>query len=225
MMKIIRVNIFVCVCLLINSLALSQNKLSSTGYISSGYNVLSSGFGYPTGVEGSSLGTVGVSFTAGRILFMEERASDKPGTFGLDFSYVDFAINQNTISSRNLYGIPTESILRSAMISMKVGPVYSYATSPGLILDLYAQGVIGMSNFTYYDNYQNQPRQLSQMPQIRAAGGLRFGYQFLALNIEYNWGRPSIKTLDTNSGVIKSFNINQSFLKIGLSFKFSPFEQ
>lgn len=222
---------FLTTCL--SAMAFSQSALRTTGYLSPGINSPSANFGYSKGVENMSINTFGTGVSGGMIIYFNNEESDVPQrtNIGLDVAFCEIMINNNIVAAEPIFDEYSDSYefseheLKSTIVSIKIGPVLSIVPHTKYMVDLYAQGAVGLSDFSYYDNFTNSFKGSAGMtPQYRVSGGMRVGYQYLFLNVEYNWGRPNIKTVDSNTGSIRSFNINQSFLRIGFTFKFSAFE-
>lgn len=226
MIKTISVSITCSFILSFTSFAFTftQNSPSNAHYVNLGFNKPSVEFGHSANSSPQSINALGVSLNGGKIIFFGDKTADNRGKLGLDLTFVELALNHHVTSSVMSNVLVSENKLRSLIIAMQAGPVYSYVPAESYIFDIYVQGGVGLSNFTYFDHYTNSRRHVSFMPQLRLTGGLRLGYQFLHLNIEYNWGRPNVKREETTIDTAREFDINQSFIKVGLAFKFSAFK-
>ena len=198
---------------------LGNNRIPNTFYVSFGNNIPPRSFGYPAGIDNTSINAAGVSFSAGLITYFDKDKSERTTKLGVDFVFAEMAKNFNTITK-------PERRLSSTLFAMKLGPVLSTELTKHLNFDIYSQGVIGLTTLSYYNNYRNLVLHLSDYtPQLGIAAGIRFGYRFIAVNFEYNWGRPSIFYHDNTIDEVHELKINQSYLRLGVSVKFSSFKQ
>lgn len=229
-LKIIFITALLC---MVGIPSIAQNYLRNTGYITPGINMPTRDFGYPTNATNASLHTLGAGFGAGMIFYFKDDDADIGSVFnfGIDFTVAEFLVNRNVIVSPdndepNWFYEPTEPELTSVMMSMKVGPVVTIVPQNKIGIDIYAQGMLGLSNFQFFNTESNKiDNSPSLTPQYRVASGVRVGYHVLYVNFEYSWGEPVIRKQSTvNSGEVTSFNIDQSFFRLGLTIKFSAFK-
>lgn len=213
---------------------IAQNNVRNTVYLNPAMNIPSHDFGYPTNVNNASLSTVGAGFGIGMLFYFTDEDAElaSPINFGIDFTFAEFAINNNYIvtpenQDPGLFGY-YDTELNSKMVSMKIGPVITFVPQDKFAIDVYAQGMLGMSNFKFYNNDEDIVDSSPGLsPQYRVASGLRFGYNMVYLNVEYSWGQPVIRKAtggEDPSQQVREFKIDQSFIKVGLVVKFSAFK-
>ena len=229
-MKISLLSILMC---LMTLSVFSQNAIRNTAYVSPGINMPGRSFGYPTNASNASLNTLGAGFNAGMIFYFNDNDAEIGSliNFGLDFTVAEFVVNRNIIVApvnHNQEWRPSDPELSSVMMSMKIGPVVTIVPQSKFGLDIYAQGMLGLSNFDFLNTEtQSIDSSPTLTPQYRIASGIRVGYHVLFLNIEYSWGEPVVRKASGSSvpgEEISEFTIDQSYLRLGVTFKFSAFK-
>ena len=232
-MKISLLSILMC---LLTLSVFSQNAIRNTIYVSPGMNMPGRSFGYPTNAPNASLNTLGAGFNAGMIFYFNDNDAELGSliNFGLDFTVAEFVVNRNIIvapdnqDQNEWFWNSSDPELSSIMMSMKIGPVVTIVPQSKVGIDIYAQGMLGLSTFDFL-NTETQTIDSSPnlTPQYRIASGIRVGYHVLYLNLEYSWGEPVIRKA-SGSNVpgeeVSEFTIDQSFIRLGLTFKFTAFK-
>ncbi|MFO8067941.1 MAG: hypothetical protein R6U11_10205 [Bacteroidales bacterium] len=211
-----------------------QSSVRSTIYINPAMNIPSYDFGYPKNVPNASLSSVGAGFGLGMLFYFTDEDAELASlvNYGIDFTFAEFALNNNYIivpenEDEGLFG-NYNSELNSRMLSMKVGPVVTIVPMDKFGIDIYAQGMLGMSNFKFYnDELKMIDESPGLSPQYRVAAGTRIGYNIIYLNVEYSWGEPVIRKASGSvepGHEVSEFKIDQSFLRVGLAIKFAAFK-
>ncbi len=208
----------------------SQSSLKNTFYLSPVVTMPTEDFGYPKNVNSTSLNAFGAGFNFGMLFYFKEEDEASLLNYGVDLTIGEFTINRNSIvlPENSYYSFSrNDPNLSSTILSMKIGPVMTIVPQDKVGIDVYAQGVLGLSSFDFYNNINNEiDRSPSLTPQYRVASGLRFGYHFIYLNFEYNWGQPVVRKASGSSvpgEEVNEFTIDQSFFKLGATFKFNAF--
>jgi hypothetical protein len=221
---------------LISIASSGQYSLRNTVYITPGMNMPTHNFGYPTNATNASLNTLGAGFGVGMLFYFNDTNAEVASllNYGLDFTVAEFVVNSNVIvdpnSNNNIedgwYWYSPDPELNSRMISMKLGPVLTIVPQGKIGIDIYAQGMLSLSSFDFYNTEKDLiDRSASMMPQYRVASGFRVGYHVLFVNFEYSWGEPVVrKQSATNPAQITEFKVDQSFFRLGLTFKFTAFK-
>ncbi len=193
----------------------AQNTLKNAVYLSPvSFNKPLSDFGFPKTEIETSLNTVGFGFGVGYLFYFTE---PDIVNFGADVTFASLDFNFNNIS---LDG--KEELTNSAMFAMKLGPVMTIVPQNQIGIDFYCQFMFAISGFDYY--HEGAVEKVSAIPQYRVAPGMRFGYNVIYFNFEYNWGRPTVKKKAGTSQTIRELKVNQSFFKFGITIKFRAFE-
>ncbi|MBS4012784.1 MAG: hypothetical protein KGZ97_03345 [Bacteroidetes bacterium] len=226
--------IYIAICLF-SLTTFGQYSLRNTVYITPGMNLPGYNFGYPKNINNASLNTLGAGFGVGMLFYFNNPEAEVGSIFnyGLDFTVAEFDVNSNVIVDPNSnnnnpewFWYSPDPELSSRMVSMKIGPVITIVPQSKIGIDIYAQGMLALSSFDFYNNERDIiDSSPSMTPQYRAAAGFRLGYHVLFLNVEYSWGEPIVrKQSATSPSQITEFKVDQSFFRMGLTFKFSAFK-
>ncbi len=216
--------------------AYAQKGIGSTAYIEPGYNIVTSGFGYPVNYTGpnNSLNTYGAGMGVGMIFYLTESEEPRFLNLGMDYTIAELVVNSNNIAyletDYDNTEYITETSLVSRMISMKLGPVVTIVPRDRVAVDFYVQGQMGLSMVNFYNDKLDKIEEGADFEvQYRLAGGIRIGYYKTFLKLEYNYGAPTFKKaaeLNANSGsslLIDKHTIDQSYFRIALCVKFNSF--
>jgi len=213
-MKTLKLAILVMFLIFFNLPSVAQSSLKNAFYLAPfSFNLPVNDFGYSTETQSVSLNSVGFGFGLGYIFYFTD---PDVVNIGADVTFAELDVNFNRISLPDHDGM-----INSTMLGMKLGPVLTFVPEDKFGIDLYCQLMFGISRFDY--NHQGVINNVTAIPQYRLAPGMRFGYNLIYLNFEYNWGRPTVK--ETGAGAhIRELKINQSFFRFALCIKFSAFE-
>jgi hypothetical protein len=235
-MKTLKLSLIAITICLFSVATYGQHSLRNTVYITPGMNMPTHNFGYPTNAKSASLNTLGAGFGIGMLFYFNDTDAEVASllNYGLDFTVAEFVVNNNVIVDTNavnyntggLFGYSPDSELNSRMLSMKIGPVLTIVPQDKIGIDIYAQGMLSLSSFDFYNTEKGIiDRSASMMPQYRIATGFRVGYHVLFVNFEYSWGEPVVRKQSAiNPAQITEFKVDQSFFRLGLTFKFTAFK-
>ncbi len=231
-MKILQLYFTALIICVLTLSSFAQHPVRNTAYISPAMSMPTHDFGYPTNIQNASLNTLGAGFNAGMIFYFNDNEAEIGSlfNFGLDFTVAEFVVNRNIIvtpnsQSNNWPWDSSEPELSSVMMSMKLGPIITIVPQNKFGIDIYAQGMLGLSTFDFYNDEKDIiDSSASLTPQYRVASGVRLGYHVLFLNFEYSWGEPVVRRSSADGTGITEFTIDQSFFRLGLTFKFSAFK-
>ncbi len=215
-MKTLKVIILAMLLSFIHHGLFAQSKLKNAVYLTpASFNKPLSDFGYPSTEPESSLNTVGFGFGVGYLFYFNDPDIIN---IGADITFAELNTNFNNMAMYD----GGEELTSSTMLAMKLGPVLTIVPQDKIGIDFYSQFMFGISGFDYY--YLGEIENVSALPQYRIAGGLRFGYNLIYFNFEYNWGQPTVKKRIGEGQTIQELKINQSYFKFGINIKFRAFE-